>query len=116
MRPTLYELLAEALRRYTRFGFWKVQEGNPEPLTEAWTGLGSERQYRSALHGGYMELVHDRNPGYSVWLRLTSKGAAIVQVWIDGGFDYHNVEADESLPWPATIGKEEENDQPKDRG
>ena len=83
---TLYESLIEAARRYSRFA-------NGQSLTEAWTGLGTENEYRAALRGKYMELVHGKNPRYAVWLKLTPKGAAIVQGWLDQGFDYVAIEA-----------------------
>ena len=76
--------LCEALRRYTRFG-----EG--KPLTEAWTGLGSATDYRPG--DGLMEIATSSNPGYSTWWRLTPKGAALVQTWLDRGFTYIDIEA-----------------------
>lgn len=95
MRPRLYDLLTEALRRYARF-----HKG--ESLTEAWTGLGSARDYRNALQGGYMEWINGvGNPGYTYWLRLTEKGAKIVQAWLDKGFDYQDIETGARLPWPV---------------
>lgn len=79
-------LLREALRRYTRFG-----EG--KPLTSAWTGLGSASQYKPAVSLGLMECATSPNPGYMTWWRLTERGAAIVQAWLDAGEDYTTVEA-----------------------
>jgi hypothetical protein len=80
------EILREALRRYTRFH-------NGKPLTQAWTGLGPATTYKPAVDGGYMEIVGEPNPRYNCWWRLTDKGAAIVQAWLDAGQSHETVEA-----------------------
>lgn len=82
--------LLEALRRYTRFH-------NGEELIKAWTGLGSYTQYKSVVDAGLMTRVHAPNPGYMVWWKLTDKGAAIVQRWLDAGITYKEVESLEGL-------------------
>ena len=69
------DILQEALCRYKLF-----HQG--EELTTAWTGLGTATFYGPVAKGGYMEMVHGPNPGYDVWWRLTRKGAAIVQLWL----------------------------------
>ena len=85
-----YRLLVEALRRYGRFG-----EG--KSLTEAWTGLGSKTTYKPVLDKGYMEFIHEYHPRCIGWLRLTEKGARIVQAWLDAGYDWKRLEAGD---WP----------------
>jgi len=81
------ELLLEALRRYTRFG---KPEG--KTLIGAWTGLGAMTTYAPCLNVGLMTYATSPNPGYSTWWRLTDKGAKIVQVFLDNGYNYQNVE------------------------
>lgn len=68
-------LLREAARRSQMFH-------RGEPLTEAWTGLGSATLYKPVVNAGLMECATTLNPGYSTWWRLTEKGAAIVQKMI----------------------------------
>ena len=77
--------LMEALRRYTRF-----HQG--EPLTQAWTGLGSMTTYKSVLDAELMTYATPPNPGYKTWWRLTDAGAAIVQAWLDQGITHETVE------------------------
>jgi len=79
-------LLCEAIRRYTRFHPGKS-------LDKAWTGLGTYTTYKPALTAGLMEYVHEPNPGAPQWWRLTAKGIAIVQHWIDRGYTYQDIEA-----------------------
>ena len=83
-------LLKEALRRYTRF-----HQGEPLTSAHTWTGLGSETQYAPVADAGYMEIATTRNPGYSTWWKLTEKGAAIVQQWLDEGITHETIEAEE---------------------
>ena len=71
-------LLLEALRRYINW-----HQG--EPLTEAWTGLGSYTTYKPAVDAGLMTYATKPNPGYTTWWRLTDKGATYVQAWLDEG-------------------------------
>lgn len=79
-------LLREALRRFTRFH-------GGESLTLAWTGLGSATEYKPAVDGGYMVVTASGwNRGYDCWWRLTDKGAAIVQGWLDGGLTHRHIE------------------------
>ena len=78
-------ILREACRRYLRF-----HRGSP--LTKVWTGLGTATEYAPAVKGGYMARIHDPNRRYLCWWRLTEKGAAIVQEWIDSGLTYQIIE------------------------
>lgn len=94
---TLHECLTEAARRYTRFHRGKL-------LTEALVGLGTASDYRTALRGGYMALVYGRTPYCIGWLRLTDKGAAIVQRWLDEGVTYQSIEAGRQ-PSPIRLGQ-----------
>ena len=66
-------LLLEAARRYIRFHMG-------EPITQAWTGLGSASAYKPVHDAGYMEPATGLNPRAATWWRLTEKGAAIVKV------------------------------------
>lgn len=68
-------LLEEAKRRY-------LLHHADEPLTSAWTGLGSATEYAPVARTGYMEIATSPNPGYMTWWRLTEKGAAIVSQWL----------------------------------
>lgn len=79
--------LKEALRRYTRFH-------RGEDLLTAWTGLGTKTTYKEALEKGFMAWVHgEPYPRTANWLRLTSKGARIVQRWLDQGYTHSNIES-----------------------
>jgi hypothetical protein len=73
LSQTQMALLMEAARRYARFHMG-------EPLTQAWTGLGSATAYKPVVDGGYMEIATSPNPGHSTWYRLTIQGAAIVRM------------------------------------
>lgn len=79
-------LLAEALRRYTRFH-------SKESMLTAWTGLGCASEYKKVLDSGLMAWVsappHRRCKG---WLRLTEAGAKIVKRWINSGWGFEQVE------------------------
>lgn len=66
-------LLLEAARRYVRFHMG-------EPITQAWTGLGSASAYKPVYDAGYMKPVGALTPRAVNWWRLTAKGAAIVKV------------------------------------
>lgn len=83
-----YRLMQEALRRYTMGG--RIEQLGGDALTEAWTGLGTAAEYRPAVEAGLMEIVpgHGGPPAPRVlgWWRLTSKGAKIVQAWLDAGW------------------------------
>ena len=87
----VYWNLVEALRRFTRFGH------NPT-LTEALTGCGFKTEYKETVDKGYMVLGNE-NYGFrfrsASWLRLSPKGAEIVQRWLDQGFNYKKIEAGE---------------------
>ena len=87
-------LLCEALRRYTRFNLLDLKY----PLDKAWTGLGSYTTYKPALNANLMTYIHEPNPRCIQWWKLTEKGAAIVQNWLDEGFDYHDIEANNLPP------------------
>ena len=78
-------ILREALRRYCRFHKGRT-------LTRGWTGLGTATDYAPVVRGGYMEVATGLNPGYDTWWRLTAKGAAIVQEWLDAGITHETVE------------------------
>lgn len=79
--------LHESLRRYTRFH-------SDKPLTDpsAWTGLGFKSDYRAAINAGLMQFIHPYRPRCMGWLKLTDKGAAIVQVWLDQGYTFEDIE------------------------
>lgn len=85
LKTNVHGCLCEALRRYTRF-----YQG--EPLTKAWTGLGSIAAYRCVLEEGYMRRLHKANEPHDEWWALTAKGAAIVAKWIADGYSFKNVE------------------------
>ena len=89
-------LLCEALRRHTRFNLHGTDLR--KPLTEAWTGLGSYSEYRTVLDAGLMTYATRPNPGYITWWKLTESGAKIVQYWLDQGFTYEDIEADNGPP------------------
>lgn len=76
-------ILMEALRRYIRFG-----KPNKETLKDSWTGLGNKTEYESVIKNGLMTWVYGtpqkRSRG---WLSLTKKGCAIVQSWLDAGYN-----------------------------
>ena len=78
------EILLEALRRYSRFGYKKS-------ITQAWTGLGSASVYKSCADAGLMTIATSPNPKYSTWWRLTEKGAK-VRAMLSMGYDYKSVE------------------------
>ncbi len=78
-------LLGEALRRFLRFG-------NGKGITQAWTGLGSYSQYKSALDAGYMTYATKPNPGHMTWWKLSRRGALIVRRWINAGVTYQQIE------------------------
>jgi len=81
MNKAQKSLLRNALYRYLRF-----HKG--EELTRAWTGLGTAAVYRPVTDAGYMEFIHGTpEPRIDGWLRLTPKGAEIVQAWIDAEGD-----------------------------
>jgi len=63
-----------------------------KPLTEAWTGLGTYTTYKPAYDADLMTYATGPNPGYVTWWKLTNKGAAIVQQWLDQGYTYKNIE------------------------
>jgi hypothetical protein len=92
MKSRVYRLLLEALRRYCQFH-------SGEPLTQAWTGLGTLTEYKSVLDEGYMQpalLMGQYNAGphrprENSWFRLTEKGAEIVQSWMDQGFTHEDI-------------------------
>jgi hypothetical protein len=75
------QLLKEALRRWRQRSPGDHTGG--QTLTTAWTGLGSATQYKPAVNAGLMECATQLNPGYLTWWRLTEKGAAIVQKWLN---------------------------------
>ena len=85
-----HRILVEALRRHTRFNMHDLNK----PLTEAWTGLGSMTEYRPALDAGLMTCATQLHPGFSVWWKLTTRGALIVAYWLGQGFDFKKVESD----------------------
>jgi hypothetical protein len=87
-----YDLLCEALRRYTRFHAGK-------PLTSAWTGLGTATEYAPAVRAWLM-VPYASIPRANTWFLLTEKGAAIVKSWLEAGFTYADIEA-ESGPIPT---------------
>jgi hypothetical protein len=99
MPIVVYRLLLEALRR------WLFTPGQPhlgsERLDEAWLGLGTYTVYKQAIEAGLMTYVHKPNPGYIQWWRLTPKGAAIVQGWIDAGVMVENYEVKNPPPIPT---------------
>lgn len=76
-------LLVLAVCRYTQFG-------NGEPLHEAQTGLGTMTEYKPVLQAGYMERAdtYKECRGALRLFRLTDKGAAIVQQWLNQGYNY----------------------------
>lgn len=80
-------ILLEALRRYTKF-----HQNPKELLNQAWTGLGTRTDYRPVLDAGLMTFVEEPYPRCSQWLRLTDKGTAIVQKWLDAGLSYKDIE------------------------
>lgn len=86
-------LLAEALRRYKRF-----HDGTP--LTEAMTGLGSITEYAPAVKAGLMEPVCNPKPRITQWWKLTPAGAAIIQSWLDAGFNNEDIESGRLPPVP----------------
>jgi len=57
-------------------------------MLQAWTGLGTEAQYRNVVARGWMKRVLPRDgvdPKVDQWWKLTESGAAIIQSWIDSG-------------------------------
>ncbi len=76
-------LLVEAMCRYTQFHA-------DEPLHEAQTGLGTMTEYGPVLQAGYMERAdtYKECRGALRWFRLTTKGAMIVQQWLNQGCNY----------------------------
>ena len=75
-----YYCLVDALVRYKAY-----HDG--EALTEAWTGLGTMTAYRQAYDEGYMRPLGTAPiPRTHNWWKLTEKGAAIVQAWLDQGY------------------------------
>lgn len=89
----VYWNLVEAVRRFTRFG----KTYRKPTLTGAWTGLGFKSDYQETVDKGYMVLDGQKEFNFRsmAWLRLTPKGAEIVQRWLDQGFSYKNIEAGE---------------------
>lgn len=86
MKQAELNLLLESLRRYTRFDLGK-------PLTECSTGLGYKSEYKPVLESGYMVWTYGPpSPRCLGWLKLTRKGAEIVQGWLDKGYSYEDVE------------------------
>lgn len=96
LRQDTYEDLVEACRRYTRFHVG-------ENLQRAWTGHGTRTSYKGSLRDGMMKLAHDYPPRVICWLQLTEQGAAIVQQWLDAGYDYKRIEAGDSPPYKVEI-------------
>lgn len=87
MKQVEVDLLLESLRRYTRFH-------SGEPLTECSTGLGYKSQYEPVLNSGYMTWTYEPpSPRCVGWLKLTDKGAEVVQDWLNRGFSYEDVES-----------------------
>lgn len=89
-----HTLLCEALRRHTRFNLRDLKK----PLNEAWTGLGTYTDYKPAIVADLMTYVHKPNPRCDQWWKLTDKGAAIVQQWLDQGYTFQDIEAGNRPP------------------
>lgn len=83
-------ILLEAARRWLR----SADRGRKQALTSEWTGLGSATTYASVLSAGFMIQV-EPHPGTTTWWRLTDKGAAIVQHWIDNGLCSEHFQTDD---------------------
>jgi len=62
-------------------------------LTEAWTGLEYASYAKAVTDAGLMVFIGKYAPRSLGWMRLTDKGAAIVQKWLDAGYTYKDVEA-----------------------
>ena len=94
MREAPYGLLVEACRRYTRFG---VRQG--KGIEDAWTGLGFRSEYRPLIESGLMVWAcSEPAPRCMGWLKLTPRGAGIVQAWIGAGFNFETIETGGDLP------------------
>jgi len=92
LRESVYRILVEATRRYSRHG-----EG--KDITKAWTGLGYPSEFAAAHKAGLMRPLHDPpTPRIMGWWMLTDKGARIVQKWLDQGFDHLRIETSGDLP------------------
>jgi len=85
-----YQLLLEALRRFT------MRDRN-KTLRYEWTGLGTYAVYRPVIEADLMESIDApklcKARRLDQWWRLTDKGAAIVQLWLDAGYGaehFHN--------------------------
>jgi hypothetical protein len=73
-------------------------------LTRQWTGLGTEAEYRGAIKAGLMEFVYETPPSREYgWLRLTEKGAKIVQAWIDQGIGVKDFKVDQYVLSEVTV-------------
>jgi hypothetical protein len=77
-------LLGEAARRWM-MGERRDRRLGGDTLTTAWTGLGTLTDYRTMTCAGLMRPATSADKGCACWWRLTDKGAAIVQSWIDEG-------------------------------
>jgi len=103
MKSRSYGALCEALRRYTRF-----HQGETLNNPNCWVGLGSATAYKQAIAEGYMRHATDfggrdigPRPRATGWFALTDKGAAIVQSWLDAGYDFARIESGDLPPKPG---------------
>jgi len=92
-----HKMLCEALRRYTRFH-------KDESLTSARTGL-TYATYAKPVTDCHPQLMRFGNYQKRClgWLTLTEHGAKIVQVWLDEGRTYEDIESGWIPPRIVTI-------------
>jgi len=71
---------------------WKHKLFLPEKnLGDARIGFGNRTMFKHCIDGGYMEWWNgEPAPRKKAWVKLTEKGATIVQHWIDMKYIYIN--------------------------